>query len=229
MADDVRAPLEAALGHVFTNRALLETALIHASAAAERRFSASNEQLEFLGDAVLQFVVTDFLFARYGHLPEGRLTLARASVVSGRNLAAVARRIGLGPHIQLGRGASRADAQDQDRVLANVMEAVIAALYLDGQMKAARRFIEKYFCAGLEEALSSAPLQDAKTRLQEHLQRGGPVSIDYRVTGQQGAPHNRVFTVELWVDGRLLSTGQGRSKKEAQQAAAQAAWERLEG
>lgn len=212
--------LETKLGVSFRDPELLKLAMVHSSAAQERASKQSNEQLEFLGDAVLQFIVTAALYERYPGAPEGRMTRARASVVSGRHLARKAKALELGDYIELGRGARKSGGQEQPSILADTMEAVIAAIYLDGGMQAAREFVMRLLEDDIGKAMERKSIADAKSRLQELLQMDGPVTIQYNTTGQDGPPHNRTFTVTLIVDNRILSTGTGKSKKEAEQNAA---------
>lgn len=219
--------LETKLGIRFQDPGLLERALVHSSAAQENRTLRCNEQLEFLGDAVLQFIVTEALYRRYPEAPEGRMTRARAGVVSGRHLARKACELGLGECISLGRGARKSGGQEQPSILADTMEAVIAAVFLDGGIEAARSFTLSLLDEDIDRAMAQKSVADAKSRLQEILQVNGTVHIAYDIVSQEGPPHDRTFAVTLSVDGRPLSTGTGKSKKQAEQNAAENALESL--
>lgn len=217
--------LETKLGVRFRDGELLRRALVHSSAAQEHGGRKSNEQLEFLGDAVLQFIVTEALFSGYPDAPEGQMTRARASVVSGRHLARKAGGLGLGDWIDMGRGARRSGGGEQPSILADTMEAVIAAVYLDGGMEAARAFVLSLLRDDIGQAMARKSTADSKSEFQELMQRDGPVRIAYETTGQEGPPHDRTFTVALCVGDRVLSTGNGKSKKDAEQNAAKRALE----
>jgi ribonuclease-3 len=217
--------LEARLGVRFRDGELLGRALVHSSAAQKHGGQKSNEQLEFLGDAVLQFIVTEALFLGYPDAPEGQMTRARASVVSGRHLARKAGSLGVGDWIDMGRGARKAGGREQPSILADTMEAIIAAVYLDGGMDAARAFVLSLLRDDIGQAMTRKSTADSKSEFQELMQRDGPVRIEYETTGQEGPPHDRTFTVALRVGDRTFSTGTGKSKKEAEQNAAERALE----
>lgn len=217
--------LEAALGHAFSSPSLLAAALVHRSYSAEHPEVEPLERLEFLGDAVLQMVVTDFLYRNCPGLLEGQMAMVRAASVNGTELAEVAAAIGLGPHLLLGRGEASSEGQAKDSILADAMEAVLAAVYLDGGWEAATRVILHHWSERLLRAAEEPGRADYKTRLQEVLAAEGR-RPEYRL-GDTGPDHDKVFQAEVRVDGRLLGEGQGGSKKEAQQAAAKVALDAL--
>lgn len=200
---------------------LLETALTHVSYAndfPEDAPGGSNERLEFLGDAVLQLLVGELLVRRFPRASAGELTRLRAAVVSEQALWPVAERLGLGRLLRLGRGGEATGSRSLPSLLADTFEAVAGAVYLGAGVREARKFVSRYL-GPLAAAASSGPLVDAKTALQERAQAVG-LSVRYRVVGENGPPHRRVFEVEVWVGDRLAGRGTGRSKKEAEQAAA---------
>ena len=233
--------------HVFQRPDLLTWALTHRSLAYETNPdtlpdpAADNEQLEFVGDAVLGLAVAESLFRRFPSSREGELTRLRASLVSRRHLGEVAARIDLGSLLRLGRGEEQSGGRKKPALLANALEAVIAALYLDGGLDAARAFIEKHI---IEPALPdlhlaldgsktfSGAIGDHKSALQEHLQATGAGQPQYVLTDQSGPDHQKRFRVEVRVDdksggSRALAESEGTTKKQAQQAAARLAFERL--
>jgi ribonuclease III len=221
--------LERGLGHRFADRALLERALTHASRAHEDASGAlrHNEPLEFLGDAILGFVVAELLHRRDPDGPEGGKTQARAHLVSRANLARHAGQLGLGELLALGRGEEKTGGRHKQALWADAFEAVVAALYLDGGLRAAQRFVEARFGPELLDGARLAS-RDHKSTLQELLQgRGEPAPV-YDVIREQAGPGNtRSFRVRCLVGTRPLSEGEGATKKEAQQAAARAALQRL--
>ena len=233
--------------HIFQRPDLLTWALTHRSLAYETNPdtlpdpAADNEQLEFVGDAVLGLAVAESLFRRFPASREGELTRLRASLVSRRHLGEVAARIDLGSLLRLGRGEEQSGGRKKPALLANALEAVIAALYLDGGLDAARAFIEKHI---IEPALPdlhlalkgsktfSGAVGDHKSALQEHLQATGAGQPQYVLTDQSGPDHQKRFRVEVRVDdksggSRALAESEGSTKKQAQQAAARLAFERL--
>jgi ribonuclease-3 len=215
------SPLEEALGHRFTRPELLAAALVHRSYAAEVEGQADNERFEFLGDAVLQLVITEFLFAEYPELTEGEMAKVRAASVNRVELAEVARRLGLGEVLQLGRGEEQSGGREKDSILGDAMEAVLAAVYLDGGLEAARRVILALWTDRVRAKALQPGLRDYKTRLQEVLAAVGQ-RPEYQVVGE-GPDHAKVFTATVSSDGRQLGAGSGASKKEAEQEAARRA------
>ena len=216
-------PLESIIGYTFKNPELLETALTHTSYANESRAPVKhNERLEFLGDSVLQIVSADYLFHAYADRPEGDLTRIRSSLVSEGALFQFAQEINLGEYLRLGRGEERCGGRTRPSVVSDAFEAVIAALYLDGGMEAARNFILPFITEG------KTAEDDYKTRLQEVVQQDPSAVLKYEVTGETGPDHNKQFTVCVWRNGELLAEGRGRSKKAAEQHAAKVALEKLQ-
>lgn len=218
--------LEHRLGHAFRQRELLQVALTHPSYTGDHQ-GPHYQRLEFLGDAVLQLAVSHHLYQHLPEVPEGRLTRLRASLVREESLCEAARRFGLGQFIRLSHGEEREGGRAKPSILADVMEAVIAAVYLDAGFEAARALVDR----ALSEALggvTTRDAQDAKTALQEHLQKQGLQPPEYQMVREEGQPHERIFTVRVLVEGKELGEGAGRSKKEAQQRAAHQALDKLQ-
>lgn len=213
--------LQLALGHDFSDPAVLAAALVHRSFTAEHPDVADNERHEFLGDAVLQLVVTDFLFAHYPNMREGEMAKVRAACVNRVELAAVAREIGLGDHIEMGVGELSSGGRRKDSILADAMEAVLCAVYLDAGLEASRLVILRHWTDLIRSKAQAPGKRDFKTRLQERLASKG-MRPDYSVA-DTGPDHAKVFSASVSVDGVLLGTGTGRSKKEAEQDAARQA------
>lgn len=217
-------PLEERIGYQFQNPQLLLEALTHPSVAHEKqRRHIDNQRLEFLGDAVLQLVVTEHLFARYGEAGEGRLTTRRSRLVSRESLKVRAAELDLGRHLLMGRGEEASGGRQRDSTLGDAFEALLGAIYLDSDLGTVRRFIleeMKDDLAGLEEE----PLEvNPKGQLQELLQAISPRAPSYELLSQQGREHERVFEVRVLWEGQVLGEGSGRSKKQAETAAALAA------
>ena len=210
--------LEERLGYSFREPALLRLALTHRSVSADDPARNDNERLEFLGDAVLQLVITDLLYESYPHLAEGQMAKVRAAVVSRPTLAEIARSIDLGSHIELAPGEERTGGRDKDSILADGVEAVLGAVYVDSGLEASRKLIIGLWGDRVADRAKRPGVKDYKTRLQEHLARDGRHPI-YEVEGR-GPDHDRRFTAVVLIDGEELGSGEGRSKKEAQQASA---------
>jgi ribonuclease-3 len=221
--------LEARLAYKFRDRGLLEHALTHRSRAHEDASGgvADNESLEFLGDAVLGLVVAEMLFRSFPQFHEGQKSKVKAALVSTTSLAELAERIGLGAHLILGRGEEKSGGRHKQALLADACEALIAALYLDGGMDAARELILREL--GDEIARIRLPefLRDFKSALQEHLQAAERGLPEYVLAGTSGPEHDKVFHVEVRAGGEVLATGDGRTKKDAEQEAARTALARL--
>lgn len=215
----------AALGYEFKSSELADLALTHRSYAAEHNLSVSYERLEFLGDAVLQLAVTRHLYDTYDKLAEGELAKVRAAVVNQKALAVVARQLGIGDHILLGQGEERSGGRDKDSILADVVEALLGAIYLDGGYEPASDLVLQLLVPLIGERAASPGRLDFKTRLQEVLAQRR-LQPRY-VISESGPDHSKTFTAELWVDGELLGAGEGSSKKRAEQAAARNAAEAL--
>ena len=219
--------LEETLGYTFHDRSLLENALTHSSYANENRFKGcqSNERLEFLGDSVLGMVTADYLFRTHPDLPEGELTRTRSALVCEESLVEVAKAWGLGEYLRLGKGENAGGGRRRPSIQADAVEAVLAAVYLDGGIGSARKIIQKYI---LDRESEKARNRDYKTALQELVQRESGQVLQYRLTGSSGPDHAKIFTVEVDLNGATIGQGEGHSKKEAEQNAARAAIGHLE-
>lgn len=220
--------LEEKLGYHFKNPALLENALTHSSYANEHHLGSlnSNERLEFLGDSVLGMVVADNLYHTFPNLPEGDLTRLRANLVCEGSLASIARKLELGSYLRLGKGEASCGGNQRPSIIADAVEAVLAAVYLDGGIAQTRRIIQRFVLDHIAEVQEAA--RDHKTCLQEIVQRQSGQVLSYHLLGESGPDHNKTFTMEVHLNGKGIGTGSGRSKKEAEQMAAKAAIEKLE-
>ena len=216
---------ESSIGYKFSDPALLKLALTHRSVSAESPSRNDNERLEFLGDAVLQLVITRRLFEEFPHLAEGKMAKVRAAVVSRPTLADVARSVDLGHHVELAPAEERTGGREKDSILADALEAVVGAVYLDGGIDQARDVIHGLWGDRVRERAKQPGVKDYKTRLQEVLARSG-IRPEYRSEGS-GPDHDRRFHAAVWVDGGQLGTGDGKSKKEAEQGAARQALDTL--
>jgi ribonuclease-3 len=217
--------LEERLGYTFSEPALLRLALTHRSVSSDDPGRKDNERLEFLGDAVLQLVVTDLLYASYPQLAEGQMAKVRAAVVSRGSLAEVARLLQIGTDIELAPSEEATGGRDKDSILADALEAVIGAVYLDGGLEQARSMILELWGGRVVERAKQPGVKDYKTRLQELTARDGQRPV-YAVDGA-GPDHARRFRAVVTVNGTEYGSGEGRSKKEAEQAAARQALEAL--
>lgn len=223
--------LEEKLKYRFRDGALLSEALNHSSYANEHRSARlmSNERLEFLGDSVLGFVTADFLFGQHPDLPEGDLTRIRAALVCEQSLYEVAQKLNLGRYLKLGRGEESGGGRTRTSILADATEAVFAAVYLDGGIGAASALIHRVLLDAEKEEAVEERRRDYKTALQELVQRQAGQELTYRMAGENGPDHDKTFTAHVLLNGALVGTGAGHSKKEAEQAAAAAALEELDG
>ncbi len=220
--------LEQRLGYTFTDRSKLETALTHSSYANESpKTRHSNERLEFLGDAVLGFCAAKTICRLYPDMPEGGLTRLRAELVCEASLHQVALRLGLGEYIHLGKNEQCNGGRTRTSILADCVEAVIAAIFLDGGLACAERFIEANILCDIRAGRRPART-DYKTQLQELLQRSGGAAPVYTIVGESGPDHDKTFTASVALHDGATARGEGKSKKEAEQAAARAALEKLE-
>lgn len=217
-------PLEERIPHQFQNPELLREALTHPSVRHERpRPFFDNQRLEFLGDAVLQLVVTEYLFARFGEVGEGPLTIRRARLVSRESLRRYAQQLDLGRHLLLGRGEEASGGRERASTLADAFEALLGALYLDGGMEVTRRFILVEMEQDLERLEEESLEINPKGQLQELLQAISPRSPVYELLSQSGREHEKTFAVRVVWEKQVLGDGTGRSKKQAESAAALAA------
>ncbi|MDD5932378.1 MAG: ribonuclease III [Oscillospiraceae bacterium] len=222
--------LEKKLNYTFRNPALLSEALSHSSYANEHRSAHlnSNERLEFLGDSVLGFVTAEFLFAAHPDLPEGDLTRIRAALVCEQSLYEVARKLDLGRYLKLGRGEEAGGGRERTSILADATEAVFAAVYLDGGIQAASALIHRVLLSAEREEEVEERRRDYKTALQELVQRQADQVLTYRMVGEHGPDHAKIFSAEVLLNGKGIGSGSGHSKKEAEQAAARSALALLE-
>ena len=223
------ANLAGRLGHTFGDLSLLQHALAHRSWCGEQEGGApSNERLEFLGDAVLGLVVAGFTYDRYPDFPEGKLAKVRSAVVNARVLAQVAAGLGVGEVLLLGRGEEGSGGRTKASILADAFEAILGAVYLDAGWDAAQRLVLRELGAAIERAGEEPDDFDHKSRLQEKAVRDGEGTPRYVVVGS-GPDHDRAYVAEVYLGGTCWGTGEGRSKKDAEQEAARAAWEELTG
>jgi ribonuclease-3 len=232
--------LEERLGHRFQNLELLERALTHSSAIPELRagqgaeappnpLPQNNEQLEFLGDAVLDMLASEYLLAAFPDWSEGQLSKSRAQLVNAHALESVARRLRFGEHLRLGRGEEKTGGRDKPTLLADAFEAVLAAIYLDAGLDAARHVLRRVlFEQALEERGERIAQSDYKSALQELLQGRGQPPAEYRLAKETGPDHQKTFQIQVWVSGACMASGEGSTKKEAEQLGARSALERLE-
>lgn len=219
--------LEAALGYKFQNITLLQNALTHSSYANERWHNSllSNERLEFLGDSILGMAVAAYLYHNFPDRPEGELTRMRADMVCETSLAAIAVRLDLGKHLLLGHGEERFGGRNRASILADAVESVIAAAYLDGGIEAARGIITRFvLCNVPVNKLQNA---DYKTALQELVQQKKNQVLCYQLVGESGPDHDKVFTAQVLLNNQIIGEGTGSSKKRAEQDAARVAMDRL--
>lgn len=211
---------EKKIGYTFKNKELLHEALSHSSYANEvKRGRNSNERLEFLGDSVLSIVVSKHLFTHFKHLPEGELTKIRASLVCEKALFEFSKKIDLGKHILLGKGEENSGGRTRPSIVSDAFEAVIAAVFLDGGMEEAEKYVMSFIPKNLE-ANSSKSLHDYKTMLQEIIQKNPEERVEYVLADQTGPDHDRKFVVQVRLNSNVIGTGEGHSKKQAEQAAA---------
>ena len=215
--------LETAIGYRFRNISLLQNALTHSSYANERWHNSllSNERLEFLGDSVLGMLVAEYLYRTFPDRPEGELTRMRADMVCEKTLANVANSIGLGGHLLLGHGEEQSKGRTRNSILADAMESVIAACFLDGGMEAAEGIVKRFILT--EVPVKKMHNADYKTALQELVQQKKNQVLAYALIGESGPDHDKQFTVEVSLNGKPVGQGTGTSKKRAEQMAAQAA------
>ncbi|MGM9564961.1 ribonuclease III [Evtepia sp.] len=220
--------LEEKIGYAFRDRTLLENALTHSSYANEHRDKGmpSNERLEFLGDSILGLVVADHLYRNRPDLPEGDLTRIRAALVCEGSLVEVAKSLDLGSYLKLGRGEESGGGRKRPSIQADAVEAMLAAVYLDGGIGQARKLIHNLILNQEREKIANG--RDFKTALQELVQRESGQVLSYRLVGESGPDHAKCFSMEVLLNGQPIGAGEGRSKKEAEQAAAKAAVGKLE-
>ena len=215
--------LETKLNYKFNNIELLKNALIHSSYANEVRGNThSNERLEFLGDSVLSIIVADHIYHKYPNMPEGELTRLRASLVCEKSLCALSRELCIGEYLKLGKGEDKNGGRERDSILADAFESVLAAIYLDGGMSAAKKHILNTVLRDLDHH-SDDSFKDYKTTLQEIIQRNPEESVSYTLVDETGPDHDKQFTVAVHLNSNVIGTGIGKSKKQAEQMAAKQA------
>ena len=207
------------IGYQFQQEGLLRQALTHSSYANEHRMKklSDNERLEFLGDAVLEIVTSDFLYHEHSDVPEGELTRVRASIVCEQTLAFCTRALNLGDYLFLGKGEDQTGGRKRKSILSDAFEAIIGAIYLDGGFEPAKDFVLKFILNDIEH---KQLFYDSKTILQELVQEKGLQPIEYVLTGEEGPDHDKCFTVVVQVNGQVVGNGTGHTKKAAEQAAA---------
>ncbi len=220
--------LEKQLGVQFKKPALLAQALIHRSYLNEnRQIKQSNERLEFLGDSVLSILTSTALFDRFPSFPEGQLTNLRSALVRAKTLSQLAKDLRLGEYLQMSRGEEKSGGRENESLLADTFEAVLGAIYLDQGLPAANLIIEKFLLPLINKIEREESIYDYKSKLQETTQQQTKVSPVYQVTSESGPDHNKIFSVGVYLAKKLLATGQGRSKQEAEQEAAKLALAKL--
>ena len=214
---------EEIIDYRFANKNYILEALTHSSYSNENKNYKFNERLEFLGDSVFSIVISDYLFKTEKNLPEGELTKLRANIVCEESLSEVATKIKLGQHLLLGKGEEATGGRERISILADALEAVIAAIYLDGGIENSRKFIFKNMEEIIQDSIKGKIFRDYKTYLQEVLQSRGEQHIWYKLIEEKGPDHNKRFVMEVGINDEVLGVGEGKSKKDAEQVAAKAA------
>ncbi len=219
--------LKEKIGYRFQNPVLFRKALTHSSYANEQRARhlQNNERLEFLGDSVLGFITADYLYNHFPELPEGELTKLRAAIVCEQALYEVAKELGIDKEIRLGKGEESGGGRQRPSILADAVEALLGAIYLDGGIDPARKFVLSFIPRKAERARQGRMFKDYKTTLQEIVQQNRQETLEYRLAGEHGPDHEKVFEMELLLNSNVFAKGIGRSKKEAEQMAAKQALE----
>ncbi len=214
--------LESEIGYKFNNKEYLMEALTHSSFANERHKNIKcNERMEFLGDAVLSIISAEFLYEKYPDMPEGELSKLRSSLVCTDSLSGFARQISLGSYLFLGKGEINTGGADRPSILENAFEALIAAIYLDGGMDNAKKFVLSFLSKAVEN--HTIKFKDYKTILQEIVQQNPDENVNYVLVGESGPDHDKTFEIEVHLNSNVIGRGKGRSKKSAEQAAAKEA------
>ena len=219
--------LQTKLGYTFKRHALLKNAITHPSFVNEQKLdlSESNARLEFLGDAVLQLAISDYLYHLHPDMTEGELTKRRASLVCEAGLSTIAKNLELGNFLLLGQGEAKEGGREKDSILSDALEAIFGAVFLDGGIEETRHVILSLFEPHIDKVLKQA--RDFKSTLQEHLQKNGAATATYAIVHDEGPPHQKTFTSEVYHMGKVLGAGKGQSKKAAEQEAAKMALESL--
>ena len=214
------------IGYTFKNKELLKKALRHTSYAHEKNLE-SNEKFEFLGDSILEFLTSKYIYSNYKKLNEGEMTKVRATVVCGKTLSKIANLLDFSDFLYIGKSEQKSDGTKRPAILENTVEAIIAAIYLDGGLEPAEKFIVENLKGEIEQATKHVGDKDYKTVLQEKLQKNGEVKIEYKTIGESGPDHDKTFIADVQLNGKFLAKGKGKSKKEAQMQAAKKALENL--
>ena len=214
--------LERSIGYTFRNKELLKKALTHTSYAYEHKLE-SNEKLEFLGDSILEYISSKYIFCNYNKLKEGEMTKVRAEVVCEASLYKVAQKHNFSDFILIGKSEENSGGKNKPAILADSIEATIAAMYFDGGLEPVEKFIVDNLKEAIENSTKHVGMKDFKTVLQEKLQENGDVNIKYSVIKESGPDHDKIFTVKVEVDGKMLATGEGKTKKYAEMEAARKA------
>ena len=220
------AKLEKSIGYTFKNKELLKKALTHTSYAYEKQLE-SNEKLEFLGDSILEYISSKYIYNNYSNLKEGEMTKVRAEVVCENSLYNVAKSHNFSDFILIGKSEANTGGNQKPAILADSIEATIAAIYFDGGLEEAEKFIINNLKNAIEKSTKNVGMKDFKTVLQEKLQENGDVKIKYTVIKETGPDHNKTFTVKVEVNGKELAIGEGKTKKHAEMSAAKKSLERL--
>lgn len=214
--------LEERIGYNFNNKDLLHVALSHTSYANETKNEQSNERIEYLGDAVLELISSEYIYKTYPNLPEGEMTKTRAYAVCEDSLARVANKYDFSEYLLVGKCEAKVNGKYRNSILADAVEAVIGAIFLDAGIEKAKDFILPNIIPQIEDYIKNGN-KDYKTQLQEKLQVHGDVKIEYKLVEEKGPDHEKIFVVEVYCNDKLLGKGEGRSKKEAEMRAAQTA------
>ena len=217
--------IEEKIGYTFKNKVLLETAMNHTSFANEHKGKESNERLEFLGDAILELISSEYIFKTYPKMPEGEMTKTRAYAVCEDSLAIVANKFGFSDFLHVGKCENKINGRYRNSILADSVEALIGAIFLDSNLDNAKAFILPNIIPQIKDYIKNGG-KDYKTRLQEKLQVHGEVKIEYILIGERGPDHAKVFDVEVMCNGKVLGKGEGKSKKDAEMDAAKNALEK---
>lgn len=215
--------LEDLLGYKFKNISILETALTHRSCLSQPGSKDSYERLEFLGDAILEMMISVYLYGEYPDKMEGYLTAARSAIVRTESLSKVCKQNGINGYIKMSKGEEATGGRENSSILEDVIESVIGAIYVDGGLEAAKAFFEKFILPNAKDIIALNQLKDSKSLLQEMVQSKGLASPSYQTISETGLDHNKTFEVTVIVDGKPLGTGLGKNKQEAEQKAATAA------
>lgn len=211
--------IEEKIGYKFKNKKLIDTAMSHTSYSNETKGKESNERLEFLGDAILELISSEYLYNNYPKMPEGEMTKTRAYAVCEKSLASVANKFGFSDFLKVGKSEKKVKGKYRNSILADSVEATIGAIYLDSNYECAKNFILPNIIPQIEDYIEHGG-KDYKTRLQEKLQEHGDVKIEYLLIAERGPDHAKVFDVEVLCNGKVLGKGEGMSKKEAEMDAA---------